>query len=112
MSVSRPQSLEILVIPRGMEAMPDDEWYRDINVVLKPLHLLRFPKGRFSIGDATLNEVCDHLNRPLIVPVYISQLDDTSSHNALANFTTSNMPVEIDADMYSRLLTYIRCFER
>ena len=57
MHVSRPQSLEILVIPRGVEAMPDDEWYRDINVVLKPLHLLRFPKGRFSIRDASLNDV-------------------------------------------------------
>lgn len=112
MSVPRPQSLEILVIPRGIEAMPNDEWYRDINVVLKPLHLLRFPKGRFSIRDATLNEVCDHLQRPLIVPAYVSQLDDTSSHNALANFITSNIPVESGADMYSRLLTYIRCFKR
>jgi len=112
MNKSRPQSLEILVIPRGMEAMPDDGSYLDINVVLRPLHLLRFPEGRFSIRDASFDEVCDDFHDSRIVPVYVSQLDSTSSHNTLANLIRSQIPVEIGADMYSRLLTYARCFER
>jgi hypothetical protein len=72
MNVSRPQSLEILVIPRGMEAMPGDGCYRDINMVLRPLHLLRFPEGRFSSRDATFNEVSDNFHDSRIVPVYVS----------------------------------------
>ncbi len=92
--------------------MPNDGLYWDINVLLRPLHLLRFPDGRFSIQDATFDEVSDDFHDSRIVPVYVSQLDGTSSHNTLANLITSQIPVEIGSDMYSRLLTYARCFER
>jgi hypothetical protein len=115
MYASKPQSLEVLVIPRGIEAMPNgdhDDHYHDIHAILRPLHLLRFREDQFSIRDASFNEVCPYFHETMIVPVYVSQLEGTNSQDVLVNIIQGNTPVEIGLDMYTRLLSYARCFER
>jgi hypothetical protein len=112
MYASKPQSLEVLVTPLGIEAMPNDDHYYDIHAILRPLHLLRFQEDQFSIRDASFTEVCPHYSQTMRVPVYVSQLEGTNSQDELVNSIKGNTPVEIGFDMYTRLLSYARCFER
>jgi hypothetical protein len=113
MHTSRPQSADILVIPQGVEAMPGlGERYQNIHEVLRPLHLVRFPKGLFAISDASFDEIKISVHNLRLVPQYVSQIEGNNSQDALVELINSNAPVEMGSEMYSRLLSYSRSFER
>jgi len=110
MYASRPRSLEVLTIPRGVEAEPDGR-YHDLNVVLRLFQILRFPKGGFSLRDANFDEICPDFHSVTTVPIYISQLEGTDYPKQLLDTIKGNTAVEIGADMYCATLNYARCFE-
>jgi len=113
MHTSRPQSANILVIPQGVETMPGlEQDYQNINEVLRPLNLVRFPKGFFAISDASFDEIDTCIQDLQLVPQYVSQIEGTNSQDALVELINSNAPVEIGSEMYSRLLSYAGSFER
>ncbi|KAF7930140.1 hypothetical protein BELL_0388g00020 [Botrytis elliptica] len=111
------QSIEVLIIPRGVESgWESNDIYGDqsqLALTLKPLERLRNIQ-RFTIRAAEFDEIPrNSLNdEEELADAFTPILPDPVDEVRLVTLIEGNSDVEIIEEMYKNLLAYVRNFER
>jgi len=122
MDISRPKSIEVLVIPKNMEGIEGHFQctFRNIHEALLPFRLLRnMPQGALRFRDAKKLEVNPQFIDTQVdpwsgIPVgpITTQLPNSVSLGELIHLAESKKPFEYATDMFAGLLRYAQVFER
>ncbi|KUJ10031.1 uncharacterized protein LY89DRAFT_268410 [Mollisia scopiformis] len=112
-SSSSPASIQVCVIPKGIEAAVDKEHDVIFNV-LEPLKILLLKAEVLKIRDAKVSELPNVFDFPASSQTWVSCLDEVSEmeQRQLLQIVESNAPVEHGFEMHAALLKYCQSFER
>ncbi|KAI9051555.1 hypothetical protein LZ554_004601 [Drepanopeziza brunnea f. sp. 'monogermtubi'] len=112
LSRGSPRSVEIALIPKGVELNVFESDYQSLGIALQPLKILRGIEN-FVLRDTTPFEIPDFVDEDENALEFTSQLqDETVLEVDLYNSATSNSPVERGFEMFNELLIYAQAFER
>jgi len=112
-SISQSQviSLEVVIIPRGVERIPVGlgGYYSLLEEVLKPLRHLR-NVGKLEFRQATIDEIpdCFTVDKSIMAPHITPLLPSQELVMELNELVTKDSPMELVHEIYLPLLTYAR----
>ena len=117
---SIPRSIDVLAIRHNIEGVNGINGciFHDINIVLRPLRLLRSMRsGSLHLRDTNKLEIHAEsidsaLSTSVPPPIITPQLPDSVSRKELVVLAERNKPAEYATEMYSSLLCYALTFER